>query len=48
MLRRYLEALGIFMFDHNYYLPEGTNATLIEKIGPIAPNAQEFGLEDVR
>jgi hypothetical protein len=48
MMKQYLEALGICMFDPDFYLPEGTNAILVEKVGPIAADAQEFSLEDVQ
>ncbi len=47
MLDRYLQALGISMFDEDFYLPDGT-ATLVEKIGPIAPNAEEFSLKELQ
>ncbi len=48
MLSQYLAALGISMFDPDFYLPEGTSATLIEKVGSFAPDSQEFSLEEAR
>lgn len=48
-LDRYLRALGVRAFDEGFYLPgPDARAALIEKVGPSAPNAQEFTLDAVR
>jgi hypothetical protein len=47
MLDAYLQAMGIRAFDDGFYAVAGP-ATLVEKIGPIAPAAKEFQLADVR
>jgi hypothetical protein len=48
MLANYLKALGIRAFEQDFYCPEGREAILIEKSGPIAPAAREFQLADVQ
>lgn len=42
MLELYLKRIGLRPFEEDFYLPN--QAILIEKQGPIAPNAKEFGL----
>ncbi|OWK30949.1 hypothetical protein [Sphingomonas mucosissima] len=45
LLDTYLRHLGISMFDESFFTPTGARTTLVEKFGPIAPAAQEFGLK---
>ena len=45
MLDAYLQQLGIAMFDDEFFAPRGSRTILIEKVGPIAPNAREFPLK---
>ena len=45
---RYLDALGVSAFDATFYLPQGTEALLVEKHGAVALGEKELGLEDVR
>jgi hypothetical protein len=47
MLEAYLEHLEIEAFDERFYGPNGEAAIFVEKVGPIAPAAREFGLADV-
>ncbi|MGI4831347.1 MAG: hypothetical protein ACRYFU_24680 [Janthinobacterium lividum] len=42
MLDQYLRALGIRAFQEDFYL--STQAILLSKQGPVAPNLREFGL----
>lgn len=44
MLDDYLEAMGIRGKDEDFYAPNAATSTLIEKTGPIAAAASEFGL----
>jgi hypothetical protein len=44
MLKEYLNHLEIAAFDESFYCPNGEPAILVEKFGPIAPAAREFGL----
>jgi hypothetical protein len=46
MLEEYLKALGICAFEESFYLPDGKEAILVEKAGPIASAAREFQLAD--
>ncbi len=48
MLENYLKSLGIHAFRQDFYSPDGQEAILIEKVGPIAPAAREFQLADVQ
>ncbi len=46
MLEDYLQHLGIAAFDEAFYAPSGHATIFIEKVGPIAPAACEFGLKN--
>lgn len=45
---RYLGALDVRAFDTAFYLPQGTDALLVEKQGPVAPGEKDLSLEDAR
>ncbi len=45
LLDTYLQHLGIFMFGERFFAPAAARTTLVEKFGPIAPAAQEFGFK---
>jgi hypothetical protein len=45
LLDRYLQALGIHAFDEAFYKHEGV---LLERVGPLAANVQEYSLDEVR
>jgi hypothetical protein len=46
MLDSYLRSMQISAFEEEFYLSE--DATLVEKVGPIAPAAREYHLSDVQ
>ncbi len=48
MLKDYLRHLGLSPFEEDFYLPQGTNAWLVQKTGPGTTVGREYTLEEAR
>jgi len=48
LLRQYLGELHVRAFEEGFYMPPGSNAVLIEKVGTVAPNVREYNLSSTK